>query len=898
VSTVVGREAELERIEAFLRDDPTGTLVVLGEPGIGKTTLWERAVAAAQASGATVLVARPAESEATLAFGGLSDLLAGVPDQIVRALPAPQREALDVALLRTASKRSPGQRLVATAFLSVVRTLAEDAPVVVAVDDLQWLDKPSSAVLQFALRRLRGEPVSLAASLRATEYSALGELQREPRLERIDVGPLSVAALHRVLAESLGRTFSRPVIVRIAEASGGNPLYALEIAREVGRRDESVGAVPVPTNFDELIRGRLRELPEESRAALLRAASLARPDTTAVDATALAPAEEAGLVQIDPDGRIHFGHPLYASAVYSAASLARRRETHRALAELASDPVERARHLALASAGADPAVLAELEGATRAARARGAPDTAAELTELALHLVPPESERAHELTLELAEHLFVASDFERARRLVDGLRSVVQGDLLARTLVVLSDIDYWRVGESAALALAEQALAAAVDPLQQARCQTRIAMSSGTVDVPKAAVAARAAIELLEKLPDAEPALLAAALAARVRADLFLGEGFDAAAAERALELERESSEPAAIVDERVTFKLGQWLRYVDDFAGARQRLEECEQQARDEGDESSLANILLNKLIVETWAGNWRDAADLADRMIVAFEQHGVFSPNLELWRAYLEAHLGRLDVVRAAAEGAGGEEPIISAVWSRSLGLAELAAGDAGEAFAHLRDAMENLDSVDFRESAVWRIEGDAIEAALESGARDRAEAWLERFRARTSSSPIPWNLAVSARCEGLVLAAGGELEPAAEALERALVEHERCPMPFERARTLLVQGQILRRLKQKREAREALEAARAIFAELEAEPWIARVDAELSRVRTRRAPEELSATERKIAELAADGLSNADIASRMFVSRKTVEANLGRVYRKLGIASRAQLHAALNR
>jgi DNA-binding CsgD family transcriptional regulator len=347
-----------------------------------------------------------------------------------------------------------------------------------------------------------------------------------------------------------------------------------------------------------------------------------------------------------------------------------------------------------------------------------------------------------------------------------------------------------------------------------------------------------------------------------------------------------------------VTFKLGQWLRYADDFEGARQRLDESEQQARDEGDESSLANILLNKLIVETWAGNWREAAELANRMIVAFEQHGVVSPNLELWRVYLEAHLGRLDVVRAAAEGAGGEEPIIAAVWNRSLGLAELAAGHAGEAFAHLRAAMENLDSVDFREPAVWRIEGDAIDAALESGASDRAEAWLERFLARTKSSPIPWNLAVSARCEGLVLAARGSLEPAAEALDRALVEHERCPMPFERARTLLVQGQILRRLKQKREAREALEAARAIFAELDAEPWIARTDAELSRVRTRRAPDELSATERKIAELAADGLSNADIASRMFVSRKTVEANLGRVYRKLGIASRAQLHAALNR
>jgi len=891
--TVVGREAELERLEAFLSGDARGSLAVVGAPGIGKTTVWEQAVALAEKGGATVLVARPAESEAKLAFGGLADLLADVPDSVFAELPPPQRSALDAALLRAPASGAGGQRLVGTAFLSVVRALARKGRVVLAVDDVHWLDRPSTAALHFAARRLRDEPVRLILSLRAGESARL-ELPHE----RIELAPLSVAALHGVLADALGRTFARPVIVRIAEASGGNPLYALEIAREVDRRADGAGpsGVPIPTDFDELVRGRLHKLPDETRSALLRAAGLARPDTIAVDPDALAPAEEAGLVDVDQEGRIHFRHPLYASAVYSATPHARRREMHRALSELVADPVERARHLALGADAGDEDVLAHLDAARREARARGAPDTAAELTELALRLVPPQSERAHELTLELAEHLFYASDLERSRRLVEDLRDVVEGDLLARTLVVLSDIEYWRIGESAGLAIGEQALAAAVDPALRARCQTVIAMYAGTVDVPRAAAAARAAIELLELQPQAEPALLAAALGARVRADLFLNAGFDTGAAQRALELEADA--PPAIVDARVVFKLGQWLRYVDDFDGARAQLEASEEQARDEGDDSSLANILLNKLIVETWAGNWREAAELGDRMIVAFQQHGVVSGDLELWRVYVDAHYGRLDAVRTAVARASRREPIVSAVWNRSLGLAELAAGEAADAYTHLADAMELLDSVDFREPAVWRIDGDAIEAALEGGAPEQAERWLERFRARAERSPIPWNLAVVARCDGLVRAARGDLEGAADALERAVTEHESCPMPFERARTLLVQGQILRRLKQKREAREALEAARAIFAELETEPWIARTDAELARVRTRRAPDELSATERAIAELAADGLSNAEIASRVFVSRKTVEANLGRVYRKLGIASRAQLHAALNR
>jgi DNA-binding NarL/FixJ family response regulator len=364
----------------------------------------------------------------------------------------------------------------------------------------------------------------------------------------------------------------------------------------------------------------------------------------------------------------------------------------------------------------------------------------------------------------------------------------------------------------------------------------------------------------------------------------------------RALAL--EESNPPATVDTRVVFKLGQWLRYIDDLDGARAHLKRAEQQAREEGDESSLANILLNRVIVATWAGDLAEAAELAERMVDAFGQQGVGAAAGDIWRAYVDAYAGRVESVREAAAKAEPREPMGTALWNRCLGLAELAAGETAPADRHLAEALEIFEGVAFREPAIWRADGDAIEAALAVGHVERAEELLERFEDRAARSRIPWSLAVSARCRGLVLAARGDLDAAAGALERALAEHERCPMPFERARTLLVQGRLLRRLKQKRQSRLALDEARELFARQDADMWVARVDEELGRVAVRRAPDELSATELRIARLAADGLSNQAIAEQVFVSVKTVESNLKRAYRKLDISSRAQLARALDR
>ena len=898
---LVGRESELGAVETCLGSERPRAVAIVGEPGIGKTTLWQAAVEQARARGARMLIARPTESEARLGFAGLADLLADVPDELFARLPEPQRVGLGAALLRVASARPPERRVVGAGFLTLLRALAGESEVVCAIDDLQWLDASSAAVVEFALRRLGAEPVRGLFSVRATELdrAPIAALERDLLVEHVELGPLSVAALHRVLSQELGRTFPRPTLVRIADAAGGNPFYAIEIARELDRRGEHdfSGRVPVPQDLDALVRARVQALPPDARDALLRAATLARPDTEAVDPVALAPAEEAGLVRVELDGRIEFVHPLFASAVYSAAPAARLREAHRAVADLARDPEERARHLALAASGPDAEVVRELQAAARHARMRGSPDSAAELTGLALRLLPASAPARLELQLELAEQLHLASDFPAARALLEELRTTLQpGDLRARALLTLVEIDYWRTGESAATALAEEALADARDPVLRARCHAAVALYAGTVDLPKAAASAREALTLLEGVPDPDPGLVAAALSARVRADLFLGDGFDRETAMRALEL--EGSSPPATVDTRVSFKLGQWLRYIDDFDGARAALEHAEQQAHEEGDESSLANILLNRVIVATWAGDLTGAAELAERMHDAFGQQGVGAGAGDIWRAYVDAYAGRVESVREAAAKADPGDPIGTALWNRCLGLAELATGETIAADRHLTEALEVFERVAFREPAIWRADGDAIETALASGDIDRASELLERFEERAARSRIPWSLAVSARCRGLVLASRGELDEAAEALERALAEHERCPMPFERARTLLVQGRLQRRLKRKRQARLSLDEARALFASAGAETWLARVDDELGRVAVRRAPEELSATELRIARLAADGLTNQAIAEQAFVSVKTVEGNLKRAYRKLGISSRAQLARALDR
>ena len=360
---VFGRQSELETLRGFpgLLAEGPAALIIEGEAGIGKTTLWRVGVATARDSSVRILVSSPAEVEAKLSYAALVDLLENVFADVLPSLPSPQRHALDVALLlEEAAGTPPDHRTVALAFLTAVRTLAREGSLVIAIDDVQWLDASSADVLRFAARRLNDLPVGLLLSCRSLATDAPLGLDRalpENRVERLYVGPLSLGAVRSVLAERLGFAPSRPVLVRVHESADGNPFLALEISRalESARLPASTGEpLPVPKALDELVTGRLAALPPATGDVVIAAAALSQPTLALVSAVVdtdarplLEPAIEADVVLLDSD-RIRFTHPLLASGAYARVSLLGRRRLHRRLAEVVQDIEERARHLALA----------------------------------------------------------------------------------------------------------------------------------------------------------------------------------------------------------------------------------------------------------------------------------------------------------------------------------------------------------------------------------------------------------------------------------------------------------------------------------------------------------------------------------------------------------------------
>jgi hypothetical protein len=362
---VVGRERELQLVGAFFDgsvESPAG-LVLEGEPGIGKSTLWLAAVTMARERGFVVLVACPAQAERGLVHVGLGDLFDGVLDDVIGELSPPRRRALEVALLRDdAAGDATDDRALAVAVHDVLNLLSKRKPVVVGIDDVQWLDPSSASALAFALRRL-GAAVRLVIARRLEP----SELEQSVDVERLRVGPLSVGALHRLLHDRLGRPFARQTLLRIHERSGGNPFFALELARVLGEDVDPLEPLPVPETLEELLRARLAGLPTTTRDALALASALGTPsewllERAGVAPHALDPAVEAHVVERE-SGAIRFTHPLLSSVLYNDLG-AERKVVHERVAAIVSDPAVRARHLALAAEKPDAAIAAALDDAS------------------------------------------------------------------------------------------------------------------------------------------------------------------------------------------------------------------------------------------------------------------------------------------------------------------------------------------------------------------------------------------------------------------------------------------------------------------------------------------------------------------------------------------------------
>jgi DNA-binding CsgD family transcriptional regulator len=910
---LVGRDEELASVLAFLESTESlpGALLLEGEAGIGKTTLLRAGIVAASQSGFCVVSTRPVEAESSLSFVSLGDLLEEQLGKVQDALPGPQRQALQVALLQSEPEgRSPERRAVGMGVLNTLRALSEAAPLLVAIDDLHWLDGASATVLQFALRRLDDEPIGLLGACRSGQEQIPLELEAtfpEERVRRVRVGPLSLGALSRLIRDRLHATLARPTLRRIHESSGGNPFFALELARALERHGRPLDPgepLPVPAEVHELARGRLASLPAETAAALRAAAALSQPSVALVlaaaggDRTMLEPALQTQVVELDGD-RIRFTHPLLSAAAYGGTES--REELHARLAEIVADPEERARHLALAARGPDSAVAAALEEAARGAAARGSPRAAAELTEQAARLTPPDhAEDARRRTADAAYYHFESGDNRRARAMFEDLAAELPaGPERASVLVRLAFTRAYDDDVHAATELNRQALEEAhYDSLTRAQALTSLAATlfRRREQLAEAVEHARAAVELAAELGDL--ALAGDALGVQLMAEAALGRPEAGVTLERLLKLQPSGGRVRLQAEPKWHAAIA-WMWW-EELDRAQSAFGELIERGYESGDESFLPYAYVLAAQNECLRGDLERAGSHADASQEIAEQVGqeaLVGYALAV-RALVDAYRGRAEEART-----GGERALALARRTRStptmhfaasaLGLLELSLARPAEAAERLAPLVEFAREQEMSEPTLTRFTLDYVEALIELGRLEDAAEVCGRYEYHAARLSRRGALASAWRCRGLLAAARGDLDEGRATLQQALAEHDCVPMPFERARTLLALGSLLRRARQRRAARESLQQANAIFEELGAALWADKSRAELARIGGRTAsPGELTPAEQRIAELVGQGHSNKEVAAELVITVRTVESNLTRIYRKLGVRSRAEL------
>ena len=888
-------------------------LVLDGEAGIGKTTLFEAALAEARRRGFAVFSCRPVGAETAFSFAALADLLAPLLPGGLSRLPSPQRRALSAALLlEDVRGLPPEERAIAVAAHRLFEECGRQ-PLLIAVDDVQWLDVPSAAILAFVVRRLATRPVAILVARRSTDTGAvpLG-LERafsDDALCRLRLGGLSVGATHRLLRERLGISFPRPTLVRLHEAARGNPFYALEFGRALERSEGRLGAdgrVPFPGSLDELVSARLAALSMEVREVLETVALLARPTVAVVEELVseagtvngrLREAAEAGIVVLDGE-RVRFSHPLLAARVHEELEPRRRRSLHRQLAEFVAQPEERARHLALAAEGPSAGVAEELESAAGSAARRGALAAAAELAELSVSLTPPDADdRLRRRQLVAARYHSGSGDLKRAHAILEPLLEATppgpeRAEVLLRAAAIWDDLEQ-------AERLLDQAFAEAGP---NARLRAEIVIPRMLVILlrhgPTAALrSGRGSAEVVEAAGD--PVLLARFLSA-----LSLSETLAARVTPGVLEQAIELDELFGPLPHATTPTLVHGLRllHADEHELARVAFERVRQEAFDRGADVAQANALLHLTLLECRAGEWRRADAHANETLELAEQRGLeFAGGTSLWsRALVDAYLGRLDEARAGATAGASLSREVDDHDSLErnlavLGFVELSAGNHVAAADLLASVVRRRQAAGQGEPSLYPARELAIEALVAVGDLEEARVqlgWLEEAGHRLAT---PWPCALGARCAALLEAAEGDLEGAVASCRRALTVHERMPVPFEHARTLLVYGTILRRVMRRKAAREALDEALAIFERLPAPVWADTARGELARIGGRTASgAELTEAERRIADLVVVGKSNKEVAAALFISVHTVQGALKRIFRKLDVHSRTELAA----
>jgi DNA-binding CsgD family transcriptional regulator len=910
---LVGRETETARVRKVLEELEKGAraIVVRGGPGIGKTALWRWGLDAAAQAGARVLVTRCVEVEMPLALSAIVDLLELPFGEVASQLPVPQRRALAVALGLEEPPEQPAEPLtLSRAVLEVLRSLSTSAPVVVAIDDAQWLDAGSQRVLAFAVRRLTDAPVAVFATLRAeaghANPLALEEALGPSGFTEIELGALTAGALHQLVRTRLGVRLPRPLLARVHRTSGGNPMFALELARALSDHADGAGApLPVPDSLHELVRARVASLPTELMPLARLVAILERPTVVQLGRAFGSEAHARRLVdigfaqavlEVDVDGVVRFAHPLLASAVYAEVAPIQRRELQYHAAEIAENEEERARHLALAASTPDAVVASLLDAAAMRAAARGTPEAAVELARHALRLTAVEAEDRARRALAYASYLVAANrpgprgasvPRQTARELDDLLASEIAGDDRARVLILRSLLDF---ENAACVERLREALTHARNTVVRARTLTMLAWTLGIWgwDLEVAAQEAERGVAAAASAKEA----LGFALTARGTIDNQRGLPGALVDLERALTLQVDTG--SAYADPAVA--LGRALMTRGDFDGARAFFEASRERARRAGEDAVLMWMHRFFAELELRCGRWEAAQRDIEAGLSEATDH--WRANLLCLRALLAARRGdaaqaETDAADAHAYGDTNGDPslIVGAAWaSGSLALGQAA---PGRAYEHLARGQAILDAAGIGEPGLLPVAFELAEAAAAVGRLDHAERLADWLAERAAALDHPWARAAAARCHGIVTLGAGDPAGAITLLERARAGFAAIGTPYELAHTERTLGAAHARRGERRLAAEALRDAHRIFGELGTPLWQARTDEEFRRAYPRpRRDRDLTSTEERVAALVASGQTNREVAAQLFITVKTVEAHLTRIYRKSGVRSRTEL------
>jgi DNA-binding CsgD family transcriptional regulator len=876
---LIAREAERQRVDAFCAAVPGGprTFLVRGEPGIGKSALWQHGLERCRAAGFEVLVARPAPEEMTLALSCLHDLFE----------PVDGARPLDAALDEVTRGR---------AVLSTLRDLAAAGPTVLAIDDVQWLDAASASALRYALRRLQDEPVGVLATARSEAcVTALPERTPTSWYAEVELGPLDRESLRRVLAGYVD-AISRPALTWIHAVSAGNPLYAIELARLQADGFAAGGPLPLPQSLKAAVEQRLDSVAPEV-ATLLE--TVAANGATRVDELPREPLEQAtqdGLLVIGEDLRVRFQHPLVASTVYARTGPLERHALHAALALKASEPDVRARHLALSTVDPDEDVARELEEAATRANAAGASALAAEFAGHAVRLTPAGApERARRAGLEI-DGLAAAGEAGRALALADQLLGELPpGPARAEALLrrALLEDDDRATAESLLLRVLDDA---ADVPGLRARALIRLGhlrvVDAGQMRTAVARVSE--ALELADQSGDEQLQLYAAsrlghlqALSGAPRPELMA----------RAVELEQRLGSPRMFSGPRLL--LGKQLLYGGDLEASRRLLHELHDESVRSGNEFVRPRCLYDLALVECAAGDLEAAGRCVEQGLEAVRdaRYTDLERLLLYPLALVQAWRGNAGEARSAAtellqraQRRGGS--IGQALARRVLGQLALACGDAEGAASELGEAARILDEVGIAHPGAFPVLADAAEALACAGNRDDAGRLLLRLQSQAAACSSRWAAASALRARGALLLAGGQPGEAIEPLTEALEVLDELGHRPEAARAALVLGRALLRDGRRARAGEAFADAERRFSRIGAALWRERAAEELERAAPGRTAGELTAAERRVAALVAQGRRNRQIAQTLFMSVATVEAHLTRTYRKLRIGSRSDL------